>query len=74
MVASNFTSYGLVRASFQPDPCIAKLRAYFSGQKGCFGALCRSSLSTHAEALMQNEILQLHHVVKDITVMTAADH
>jgi hypothetical protein len=22
-------SYGLVRASFQPDPCIAKLRAYF---------------------------------------------
>jgi len=22
-------SYGLVRASFQPDPCIARLRAYF---------------------------------------------
>ena len=22
-------SYGLVRASYQPDPCIAKLRAYF---------------------------------------------
>ncbi|WP_198949824.1 IS110 family transposase [Synechococcus sp. 1G10] len=62
-------SYGLVRASFQPDPCIAKLRAYFR-QRDVL-VRYRSSHQQHMQKALMQMNLQLHHVVKDITGLTA---
>ena len=62
-------SYGLVRASFQPDPCIAKLRAYFR-QRDIL-VRYRSSHQQHMQKALMQMNLQLHHVVKDITGLTA---
>ena len=62
-------SYGLVRASFQPDPCIAKLRAYFR-QRDVL-VRYRSSHQQHIQKALMQMNLQLHHVVKDITGLTA---
>jgi transposase len=62
-------SYGLVRASFQPDPCIAKLRAYFR-QRDIL-VRYRSSHQQHIQKALMQMNLQLHHVVKDITGLTA---
>jgi len=62
-------SYGLVRASFQPDPCIAKLRAYFR-QRDIL-VRYRSSHQQHIQKALMQMNLQLHHVVRDITGLTA---
>ncbi len=62
-------SYGLVRASFQPDPCIAKLRAYFR-QRDVL-VRYRSSHQQHMQKALMQMNLQLHHMVKDITGLTA---
>ena len=62
-------SYGLVRASFQPDPCIAKLRAYFR-QRDVL-VRYRSSHQQHIQKALMQMNLQLHHVVKNITGLTA---
>ena len=62
-------SYGLVRASFHPKPCIAKLRAYFR-QRDIL-VRYRSSHQQHIQKALMQMNLQLHHVVKDITGLTA---
>jgi len=62
-------SYGLVRASFQPDPCIARLRAYFRQRD--VPVRYRSSHQQHIQKALMQMNLQLHHVVKDITGLTA---
>jgi len=62
-------SYGLVRASFQPEPCIAKLRAYFR-QRDIL-VRYRSSHQQHIQKALMQMNLQLHHVVRDITGLTA---
>jgi transposase len=58
-------SYGVVRASFQPDPCIAKLRAYY--RQSDILVRYRSSYQQHMQKAFMQMNLQLHHVVKDIT-------
>lgn len=62
-------SYGLVRASFQPDPCIARLRAYFRQRDTL--VRYRSSHQQHIQKALMQMNLQLHHVVRDITGLTA---
>jgi transposase len=62
-------SYGLVRASFQPDRGIARLRAYFR-QRDILVRYRSSHLQHMQKALMQMN-LQLQHVVADVTGLTA---
>lgn len=61
-------SYGLVRASFQPDQRIAELRTYFR-QRDLL-VRYRSSHQQHMQKALMQMNLQLHHVVKDITGLT----
>lgn len=62
-------SYRLVRACFQPDPCIAKLRAY-SRQRDVL-VRYRSPHQQHIQKALMKMNLQIHHPVKDITGLTA---
>ena len=61
-------SYGLIRASFQPDQRIAELRTYFR-QRDLL-VRYRSSHQQHMQKALMQMNLQLHHVVKDITGLT----
>jgi transposase len=61
-------SYGLIRASFQPDQRIAELRTYFC-QRDLL-VRYRSSHQQHMQKALMQMNLQLHHVVKDITGLT----
>jgi transposase len=61
-------SYGLIRASLQPDQRIAALRTYFR-QRDLL-VRYRSSHQQHMQKALMQMNLQLHHVVKDITGLT----
>ncbi len=61
-------SYGLVRASFQPDQRIAELRTYFR-QRDLL-VRYRSSHRQHMQKALMQMNLQLYHMAKDITGLT----
>ena len=66
------TSYGLLRASFQPKGEIAALRAYLRQRERLLD-YAAAHIQHMQKALMQMN-LQLHHVVSDITGVTGHAH
>jgi len=61
-------SYGLLRASFRPKGEIVELRAYLRQRDACWNRSL--AYPAYAEGHDGDELLQLHHVVSDITGAT----